>query len=90
MDIWILLGLLAVWNVIVFGFYTVDKYKAVHHLWRIPEKVLLLLAVFAGGVGALVAGQVVHHKTRKWYFWLAWLVGLVVDFILIILIFHLL
>lgn len=90
MDIWILLGLLAVWNGIVFGFYTVDKYKAVHHLWRIPEKVLLLLAVFAGGVGALVAGQVVHHKTRKWYFWLAWLVGLVVDFILIILIFHLL
>lgn len=80
----IYLILLTAWNVVVFGFYAVDKYKAVHHLWRIPEKVLLSLAVFGGGFGAWLAGQIVHHKTRKWYFWLAWIVGLIVDVALIV------
>jgi uncharacterized membrane protein YsdA (DUF1294 family) len=82
----ILLIILLLWNVVVFGTYAVDKYKAMHHLWRIPEKVLLSMSIFVGGVGAFLAGQLVHHKTRKWYFWLAWIVGLIVDAILLFLI----
>lgn len=50
-----LLVLLAVWNLIVFVFYAVDKYKAQHHLWRIPEKVLLAQALLGGGTGAILA-----------------------------------
>ena len=80
----ILLGVLLVWNVVVFRFYAVDKYKAVHHLWRIPERVLILQSVLGGGVGAVLAGQIVHHKTRKWYLWAAWILGLVVDIALIV------
>ena len=80
----ILLGALVIWNVLVFIFYAVDKYKAVHHLWRIPEKVLILQSILAGGVGAVLAGQIVHHKTRKWYFWVAWCLGLVVDIALVL------
>jgi len=83
---WILLALLLVWNIIVFIFYAVDKYKATHHLWRIPEKVLLTQAVLGGGLGAILAGKLVHHKTRKWYFWTAWIIGLIVDVLLIFLI----
>ena len=85
----IFLWILLVWNIIVFGFYAVDKYKAVHHLWRIPEKVLLTEAVIGGGLGAILAGQICHHKTRKWYFWLAWIIGVIVDILLILVIINL-
>ena len=80
-----LLIILGVYNLVVFGFYGVDKYKAIHHLWRIPERVLLFLAVIGGGLGAFLGGQIWHHKTRKWYFWMAWGIGLVVDVELILL-----
>ncbi|MDR0297934.1 MAG: DUF1294 domain-containing protein [Streptococcaceae bacterium] len=73
------LGILAAWNMVVFGFYAVDKYKAVRGLWRIPERVLLLESLLLGGVGALLAGEICHHKTRKTYFWLAWILGVAID-----------
>lgn len=82
----ILLSILAVWNGIVFAFYAVDKQKAKTHAWRIPEKILLGQAIFGGGLGALFAGKICHHKTRKWYFWLAWIIGLLIDLGLLILI----
>ncbi|MFC4652069.1 DUF1294 domain-containing protein [Lactococcus nasutitermitis] len=82
----IVIGLLFVWNVVVFAFYAVDKYKAVHHLWRIPERVLLTMALLAGGLGALLAGHICHHKTRKWYFQVCWYIGLAIDILLIFLI----
>ncbi|RKW01594.1 MAG: DUF1294 domain-containing protein, partial [Streptococcus sp.] len=46
---------------------------------RIPEKTLLLSALAAGGLGALLGGRLFHHKTRKWYFWLAWICGIIVE-----------
>lgn len=79
----ILLVLLLIYNLVSFIFYAIDKSKAKRHLWRIPEKVLLFLAIVGGGLGAFLGGQICHHKTRKWYFWLAWVVGLVIDFVLI-------
>jgi uncharacterized membrane protein YsdA (DUF1294 family) len=81
--IWALTALF-VWNVVVFTLYARDKYKAKHDLWRTPEKTLLLSALVAGGIGALIAGKICHHKTRKWYFWLAWIVGLTVDVALLV------
>ena len=48
-------------------FYRIDKKKAEAHQWRIPEKVLLGLAI-PGGIGARLAMKVFHHKTQKWYF----------------------
>ena len=71
--------LLALWNLIVFIIYAIDKWKAVHDRWRISEKILLSLSILAGGIGALLAGKIVRHKTRKWYFWLVWILGLIVD-----------
>ena len=46
------LAYLAVINVAAFFIYAYDKYCAIHNKWRIPEKVLLLLVVFGGGMGA--------------------------------------
>lgn len=64
----ILIVYLAAVNLTAFVCYGVDKYKAVHHKWRISEATLLTLAWIGGGVGAAVGMAVFHHKTRKWKF----------------------
>ena len=51
-------------NLVVFAMYGLDKWKAIHKRWRIPEATLLMGAVF-GVVGALVGMYVFRHKTKK-------------------------
>lgn len=50
-------------NLVTFLVYGIDKYKARHDRWRIPESTLLWLAAVGGSVGAWVGMQVWHHKT---------------------------
>ena len=51
-------------NIVVLVIYGGDKLFAKLDTWRVPEKVLLLFAVFGGSVGALLAMQLFRHKTR--------------------------
>ena len=51
-------------NLLTFVTYGVDKWKARHNRWRIPEATLLLLAALGGSIGALLAMRVFHHKTQ--------------------------
>jgi uncharacterized membrane protein YsdA (DUF1294 family) len=51
-------------NVASFLIYGLDKLKAKKHSWRIPEKKLLLVALFAPA-GAWAGMQLFRHKTRK-------------------------
>ena len=55
-------------NIAAYALYGIDKRRAEYGRWRIPEKVLILLAVFGGSIGALLGMRSFHHKTRKWYF----------------------
>lgn len=55
-------------SVIAFLLYGLDKYKAIHHRWRIPEQTLILAALAGGAPGALLGMRMFHHKTRKWKF----------------------
>lgn len=50
-------------NLLTFVTYGIDKYKARHKKWRIPEATLLLLAALGGSIGALLAMRVFRHKT---------------------------
>lgn len=50
-------------NVLTFIIYGVDKWKARHAQWRIPEATLLGLAVIGGSIGAWLGMKVWHHKT---------------------------
>lgn len=59
-----LLYYLVVINIATFIAYGLDKLKAKHHWWRIPEKWLLLLAVAGGSVGAILGIKFWHHKTN--------------------------
>ena len=50
-------------NLLTFVTYGIDKYKARHKKWRIPEAMLLLLAALGGSIGALLAMRLFRHKT---------------------------
>ena len=56
--------LLALLNLTAFTAFGIDKYKAIHHTWRIQERTLLLLALFGGSIGAIIGMIVFHHKTN--------------------------
>ncbi len=52
-------------NLLAFALYGIDKWKARHNRWRIPESTLLLFAACGGSVGALLGMYLFRHKTRK-------------------------
>ncbi|MBR1865895.1 MAG: DUF1294 domain-containing protein [Lachnospiraceae bacterium] len=52
-------------NVVTLLLYGLDKWKAKHGRFRIPEKVLLLFAVIGGAIGAFFGMYFFRHKIRK-------------------------
>ena len=59
--------------------YMIDKIKAKLDAWRIPEKTLLLLSFFGGGVGGALGMLLFRHKTRHWYFILVNILGVLLQ-----------
>ena len=51
-------------NILSFIVYGIDKWRAAHGRWRIPESTLLGIAVIGGSIGALIGMKVWHHKTK--------------------------
>lgn len=56
------------WNMLVFGIYGLDKYKAKLNQWRIKESQLIIYAFLMGAIGALAGMFVFRHKTQKLLF----------------------
>ena len=56
--------LVAVAELAVFGLFWFDKAQARDHGPRVPERTLLLVALF-GGLGAWLGQHLLRHKTRK-------------------------
>jgi len=54
----------AIWNIIVFFMYGLDKHKAKRGSRRISEKTLIIFAVLMGGTGALLGMYIFRHKTK--------------------------
>lgn len=42
----------------------IDKWKARHNRWRIPEATLMWVAALGGSVGSLLGMYTVRHKTK--------------------------
>jgi uncharacterized membrane protein YsdA (DUF1294 family) len=59
---------LLIMNVIGLTVMGIDKAKAIHHAWRIPEKVLFLVSLLGGSVGTWAGMYIFRHKTKHWYF----------------------
>ena len=55
-------------NILAFCLYGIDKSAAIRQKQRIPNRVLLLTAVFGGSLGSLVGMYTFRHKTKKWYY----------------------
>lgn len=52
-------------NLVAFGTYAFDKAIAGKGLARIPERLLLTLALVGGSIGAILAMLIFRHKIRK-------------------------
>ena len=66
------MGILAVYLLIIniVGVYVMweDKRRAKADAWRIPEKVLFLVALLGGSLGTTYGMFQFRHKTKHWYF----------------------
>ncbi len=51
-------------SLITFAFFGIDKGRAKRGRWRIPEKMLFLLAALGGGLGGWIGMQAFRHKTK--------------------------
>ena len=45
-------------------FMLVDKQKAIHNRWRIPEATLMTVAAIGGSLGCLLGMKLFRHKTK--------------------------
>lgn len=50
-------------NVTGFLSMGIDKFKAKHNLWRIPENTLLLFSFLGGSIGSFIGMRLFRHKT---------------------------
>jgi len=64
----LLVGFILFMNAVGFLLMGADKYKAKKKLWRIPEKMLFLVALLGGAVGVYAGMLFFRHKTKHWYF----------------------
>jgi uncharacterized membrane protein YsdA (DUF1294 family) len=62
------IGYLVLANLVGFFLMGIDKKKAIHHAWRIPEKTLFLASILGGSIGTWAGMYVFRHKTKHWYF----------------------
>lgn len=54
-----------------------DKQRAIKNQWRIKESTLLLMGVIGGFIGGLLGMRIFHHKTKKLYFWIVYILSVI-------------
>ena len=80
---WVL-GIYLVASLICFLLYATDKRRAREDSWRVPERTLLFWGLIGGWPGAIVAQQVLRHKTKKKSFRAAFWATVVINVALFI------
>ncbi len=60
----LLLGAMVAMSLVAFCAMGLDKFKARRGAWRIPERVLFVLAFLLGAPGAYAGMMVFRHKTQ--------------------------
>ena len=71
-------------NILAFFIYGLDKYNAVHKLYRVSEYSLFVLSIIGGPIGSLIGMRVFHHKTRKIIFWIVNILSIIVWCLIIL------
>lgn len=75
-------------NVVGAAVMGVDKWKAKHHAWRIPESTLFLVSILGGSVGTWAGMYLFRHKTRHWYFVVGMPLILAVQIVIAVYVFY--
>ena len=81
----IFLFYLLIINLIGFLIMLIDKSRAIHKEWRIPEKTLLGISIIGGSIGMLLGMSTFRHKTKHKKFTIGIPFILIIQFSLIIL-----
>ncbi|MBQ7504136.1 MAG: DUF1294 domain-containing protein [Ruminococcus sp.] len=63
-----------------------DKYKAIHHKWRVSESALLIISALGGGVAMYTTMLIIRHKTQKLKFMLGIPLIIVLELIIVLLV----
>lgn len=80
----IIIGYFILAGIITFFMYGIDKYKAKHKKWRIPERVLIGACFFGGALGGALGMAAWHHKTKKIKFKILVPLAVVINCVLIL------
>jgi uncharacterized membrane protein YsdA (DUF1294 family) len=60
----IVLTYLFIINLMGFFIMLIDKQRAIHKEWRIPEKTLIGISILGGAIGMLLGMSSFRHKTK--------------------------
>ncbi len=74
-------------SLLLFALMGYDKHCAKADKRRLPEKRLLLLGVVGGMIGGLLGMKIFHHKTRKSYFSLIYILSIVLHISIIFIVY---
>jgi len=75
------IGYLVLLNLVGLLLCAYDKFMAIRHQWRIPERTFFFLGLIGGTIGILVGMILFHHKTSKPKFVLVIVFDLIINFI---------
>ena len=79
-----ILGWLLLLNLITYAVYRQDKRKAQQGEWRTTESTLHLMSLLGGWAGALLAQQILRHKSSKAEFLFTFRLTLLINFALLV------
>lgn len=75
---------LAILNLIGFFIMFIDKQRAIHKEWRIPERTLINISIIGGSIGMLIGMSTFRHKTQHKKFTLGVPAILIAQFAIIL------
>ncbi|HOZ36505.1 MAG TPA: DUF1294 domain-containing protein [bacterium] len=52
-------------NIVTFIVFIVDKQRAIYNQRRVPERILWLMALIGGSLGAIAGMEIAKHKRKK-------------------------
>ncbi|NFF82135.1 DUF1294 domain-containing protein [Clostridium botulinum] len=71
-------------NFIGFSIMLVDKKRAIHKEWRVPEKTLIRISIIGGSIGMILGMFTFRHKTKHLKFLLGIPVIIIIQFYIVI------
>ncbi|NFE73211.1 DUF1294 domain-containing protein [Clostridium botulinum] len=71
-------------NFIGFSIMLVDKKRAIHKEWRVPEKNLIGISIIGGSIGMILGMFTFRHKTKHLKFLLGIPIIIIIQFYIVI------